>query len=229
MDSSRMNLTGKVEKGEKIISGDYSDCWRGSLLNNDGKVEVAVKTFRARISIDPTSTTSGKGRLDKTFCREILRVWAKAQHTNVTPLLGYTLDSAGILSLISPWYSYGNVIEYLTLNPIANRLSLVSDITQGLEYLHSIPVVHGDIKPENVLVDSNGSASICDLGVAQFLDEALRVTGRTTSTPDTGGIDHYCCPELIEGKPKTTMSDIWAFGCVVMLVCFFNLHHIHRH
>ncbi|KAG8916744.1 hypothetical protein FRC02_003616 [Tulasnella sp. 418] len=217
MDISQMNLTGKIDKGEQITWGNYSDVWRGTLLKDDGKVEtIAIKALRVRQSSNPISTTPREERIHKRFYREV-SLWAKLQHPNVTPLLGYTLDSDGIPTLISPWYSYGNLIEYLTSNPIANRLSLASDITEALEYLHSIPVVHGDLKPENVLVDAEGSARLCDFGMAQFLDEALRNTGYTTSTGNAGGTDRYFCPELLDGEPKTIMSDIWALGCVVML------------
>ncbi|KAG8945100.1 hypothetical protein FRC03_001806 [Tulasnella sp. 419] len=215
-DISRIDLTGKIDQGIQTKWGNYSDVWRGTLFKDDVKVEVAIKALRVRQSTNGTSNTPNEERLYKRFHREVL-LWAKLQHPNVTPLLGYTMDPDGAPSLISPWYSHGNLTEYLASHPKANRLSLVSDITKAMQYLHSIPVVHGDLKGENVLVDSNGSARICDFGMAQFLDEELKVTGFTTSNAYAGGTDRYFCPEILNEEPKTTMTDIWAFGCLVML------------
>ncbi|KAG8958338.1 hypothetical protein FRC03_009216 [Tulasnella sp. 419] len=126
------------------------------------------------------------------------------------------MDPDGVPCLVSPWFPNGNLIEYLQSHPNANRLSLASDVTKALRYLHSIPVVHGDLKGENILVNSNGSACLCDFGMSQFLDEALRITGFTTSTANTGGTNRYLAPELLDEVPKTTESDMWAFGCVIM-------------
>ncbi|KAG8949235.1 hypothetical protein FRC03_000406 [Tulasnella sp. 419] len=226
LDKSEFDLTGKIDQGKQITWGNYSDVWHGTLLRDDGKVEVAIKVLRVRQSSNRPSKTPSEERLHKRFYREVL-LWAMLRHPNITPLLGYTMDPDGAPSLISPWYPNGNLIEYLASHPDANRPSLVSDITEALQYLHSIPVVHGDIKGENVLVDSDGSARVCDFGMAQFLDEALQITGFTTSMAYSGGTDRYFCPEILDEEPKTTMTDIWAYGCLVLLTLTGQLPYQH--
>ncbi|KAG8923473.1 hypothetical protein FRC02_011116, partial [Tulasnella sp. 418] len=151
------------------------------------------------------------------FTREVL-IWRKLQHQNIVPLLGYAMNENGLPTLVSPWYTNGSLIDYLKSHPEASRLSLVMDVTSGLEYLHSIPLAHGDIKGENVLVNSVGSASLCDFGLSHFIDEALHITGFTTTNANAGGTDRYLCPELLEDEPKSTMTDMWAFGCLVALI-----------
>ncbi|KAG8920919.1 kinase-regulated stress-responsive transcription factor skn7 [Tulasnella sp. 418] len=133
--------------------------------------------------------------------------------------------SNGVPSIVSPWYPNGNLKEYLELNPKAGRHSLVNDVAKALSYLHSISVVHGDIKAENVLIDAEGVASLCDFGLSQFLDEAVRITGFTTTQANTGGTDRYLCPELLEEDKKTTMSDMWAFACLIMLILTDEIPH----
>ncbi|KAG8933642.1 hypothetical protein FRC02_011465 [Tulasnella sp. 418] len=121
-------------------------------------------------------------------------------------------------ALVSPWYIYGNIISYLGQHLDANRNSLAVDVVNGLEYLHSFPVSHGDLKGENVLVDGEKRASLCDFGMSQFLDEASRIAGFTTTSDNRGGTDRYMCPELLEDMPKTTSTDMWALGCLLIQI-----------
>ncbi|KAG8918333.1 hypothetical protein FRC02_002455 [Tulasnella sp. 418] len=120
--------------------------------------------------------------------------------------------------LVSPWYENGNIIQYLVKNPSSDRFSLALDIVNGLEYLHSVDIVHGDLKGENVLVDSAGCASVCDFGMSQSIDESKNMAGLTTTNAYLGGTERYMSPEIVEDKPKTTASDIWALGCLIVQV-----------
>ncbi|KAG8926981.1 hypothetical protein FRC02_008552 [Tulasnella sp. 418] len=54
--------------------------------------------------------------------------------------------------------------------------------------------------------------------MSQFLDEADRIAGFTTTNVHLGGTDRYMCPELLEDMPKTTTTDIWALGCLLVQV-----------
>ncbi|KAG8920918.1 hypothetical protein FRC02_000567 [Tulasnella sp. 418] len=215
-----LDLSSRIHRGEQVGWGSYSDIWRGALFHDHrywGPArDIAIKTLRVRHTTNQRSDTPAEERLRKRFFREIL-LWADLRHENIVPLLGYMVRD-GIPSFVSPWYPSGNLRDYLESNPNANRLSLVSDVAEALSYLHSIPVVHGDIKGENVLVNARGVACICDFGLSQFLDEALKITGFTTTQSNIGGTDRYLCPELLEEEEKTTMSDMWAFACLIMLV-----------
>ncbi|KAG8955280.1 hypothetical protein FRC03_011226, partial [Tulasnella sp. 419] len=161
--------------------------------------------------------------------REVL-LWRALRHSNIVPLLGFTLVPDGLPTLISPWYENGNILRYLASHPESDRASLLLDAAEGLAYLHSLPVAHGDLKGENVLVDSEGRASLCDFGMSQFIDEASRITGFTTTSGHSGGTDRFMCPELLEDAPKTTATDMWAFGCLTTQILTDQMpyHHITR-
>ncbi|KAG8928542.1 hypothetical protein FRC02_006785 [Tulasnella sp. 418] len=176
--------------------------------------KVAIKSLRVQGS---GGSLEAKQRLLKRFYREVL-LWHKLQHPNITPLLGYIMLANKPPALVSPWYIYGNVINYLEQYPNANRNSLALDATKGLEYLHSLPVAHGDLKGENVLVNAERQASLCDFGMSQFLDEASIITGYTTTNAKQGGTDRYMSPELLDDLPKTTASDMWALGCLLVQI-----------
>ncbi|KAG8957217.1 hypothetical protein FRC03_010365 [Tulasnella sp. 419] len=215
VDISHLDLTNKVEFGEQISHGGYSDIFQGTYSADDGeRRQVAIKALRLQGS---SGTPAARDRLLKHFYREVL-LWQRFRHPSITPLLGYTLLADKPPALVSPWYIHGNVLNYLEQHSDADRNALALDVITGLEYLHSFPIAHGDLKGENVLVDGNKRASLCDFGMSQFLDEANRNPGFTTTNAHLGGTDRYMCPELLEDMPKTTATDIWALGCLLVQI-----------
>ncbi|KAG8957609.1 hypothetical protein FRC03_009975 [Tulasnella sp. 419] len=212
-----LDLGGKIVFEERCNYGGYADIWRGKLMRMRKERAVAIKELRIRHSATSAKAKETEERLNMRFMREVL-LWKRLKHPNIVPLLGLTLDAQSSPTLISPWYPHGNVIQYLQSNPEADRTSLASDVASGLTYLHSVPIVHGDLKGENALVDVNYRASLCDFGMSHFIDEANRITGFTTTSAYAGGTDRFLCPELLEDEPKTTATDIWAFACLVVQI-----------
>ncbi|CAG0894722.1 unnamed protein product [Darwinula stevensoni] len=83
-------------------------------------------------------------------------------------------------------------------------------ILRGLKYIHSARILHRDIKPGNLLVNSNCVLKICDFGLA-------RVEARDTSMAMTQEVvtQYYRAPELLLGaRYYTTAVDIWSVGCI---------------
>ncbi|KAG8941555.1 hypothetical protein FRC03_004331 [Tulasnella sp. 419] len=210
-DISHLNLDGKIQMGKLTFGGGYSDIFRGALLLDGKSTEVAIKALRIRAGNDIPSIEE---RLRKRFYREVL-LWRDLRHPRIVPLLGYIMLSDGPPTLVSPWYINGNLSQYLKTNPNSDRNTLTLDVAHGIEYLHSIPVAHGDLKPANVLVNHEGRASLCDFGMSQFVEETSRITGFTTTNANLGGTDRYMCPELFEDDPKSLATDMWALGCLV--------------
>ncbi|KAG8932401.1 hypothetical protein FRC02_001199 [Tulasnella sp. 418] len=208
-----LDMSGKVSFFQKIAGGGYSDVWKGTMMVDHQSMTVAIKELRIKTHQDPLP----RERLKKRLFREIM-VWRMLKHPNIVPLLGYSIDSDGLPSMISPWYPEGNVVLYLRLNPSVDRTLLAQDVARGLSYLHSISVVHGDIKGENVMVDENGSARLCDIGMSKFIDDAQHITGFTTTNANIGRTPRFLSPELLNDEPKTVKSDIWAFGCLLIQI-----------
>ncbi|KAF8172259.1 kinase-like domain-containing protein, partial [Mycena galopus ATCC 62051] len=156
--------------------------------------------------------------------REV-HVWSPLKHKNIVPFIGVCQDLAPWPVLISPFYDFGHIGTYLRNHPEANRQHLakefsnfhlpqVLDVASGLDFLHANDIVHGDLKPQNVLVDKQGTARICDFGISKILNRS----GFTTFTVGTAP---YMAPELLfvrdamaEGElPSTTKSsDVYSFG-----------------
>ncbi|PVF92220.1 kinase-like protein, partial [Serendipita vermifera] len=89
------------------------------------------------------------------------------------------------------------------------------DVIKGMVYLHSLnPVlIHGDLKPMNVLVDDEGHARICDFGLVRILsDEAV---GFNTTTTHTGTARYLAYELVVDDRPiPTTATDVHAVGCI---------------
>lgn len=110
-------------------------------------------------------------------------------------------------------------------------LKIFCDICEGLSRLHhcQTPIIHRDLKIENVLQNDKGDFILCDFGSA---------TGKVLN-PKTHGVTiveeeikkyttlSYRAPEMIDlytlGQSITTKSDIWALGCFLYKLCFFTL------
>jgi len=154
-------------------------------------------------------------------------IWSRLIHPNIVPFLGvanYAEICEGALPqlcLITPWMSAGNVTEYLKANKEANRLSLAWDVAKGVKYLHCFgdrPIIHGDLKGSNILVDVEGgwpTACLTDFGLTHVA-ETLSCND-TTSTSAMGNVRWLAFERLflskynIEHLPlaKTTASDVF--------------------
>ncbi len=101
-------------------------------------------------------------------------------------------------------------------------------VWQGVDYLHSVGVAHGDIKPDNLLLGADGRVRICDFGSAQLASPGECVL-RTVGTPA------FFTPEMCRGGPfSARAADLWAlgvclyifvFGAALSLSCCCSLFH----
>lgn len=82
-------------------------------------------------------------------------------------------------------------------------------LTSALQYLHEKRIIHGDIKPSNVLVKGN-SVYLADFSIALDWSEMTR----GTTTGDTVKSVDYCAPEVANSWPTEASSDIWSLGCI---------------
>ncbi|KAF8196270.1 kinase-like protein, partial [Mycena galopus ATCC 62051] len=163
-------------------------------------------------------------RLDtiyKELAREVL-IWKELSHPNVLPLLGIDMIARKpSFCLVSPWMKNGNVMAFLEAYPDFNKSSLVRNIASGLEYLHGLdpPVVHGDIKGANILIDDGGQACLADFGLALAVESQAC---SASSAGSTGGTLRWLAPEILDSSRKAdrqasqTKRDIYAFGCTIL-------------
>ncbi|KAG8830157.1 hypothetical protein FRC17_005330 [Serendipita sp. 399] len=208
------DLSGRIENIEPkpVFVGPYSLVYRGVL---DGEL-VAIKVLQ------PVA-----GCALHTMRRKIERertVWAMLDHPNILPLYGFAEEDARFQplgALVSPWHRYGSASAFLSEHGASidnsTRTNLWGGVIRGVQYLHehNPRIVHGDLKPSNVLIDDHGVAKICDFGLVAFFLET-GTTGLTTTSPYSG-TERYLAPELILSENHvqiTTLSDVYALGCI---------------
>ncbi|KAF7333645.1 Kinase-like protein [Mycena sanguinolenta] len=187
------------------FGGGFGDIYRASYDDQ----HVALKRMRHFLH------GSDLRRIHLEFCREAL-VWKDLHHPYILPFLGIDRDSfPTTLCMVSPWMKHGSVINYLKTHGHANVDMLLYEIAQGLEYLHSHAIVHGDLKGANILVKENGSACLADFGLSIHSDASAKI-GSTSR----GGSLYWMAPELLDPDHfgfqfvRTVATDVYAFGCV---------------
>ncbi|KAG8971092.1 hypothetical protein FRC05_011559 [Tulasnella sp. 425] len=196
-------------------SNIYLGKWRP--VGNSEMQLVAVKHPILRsIDRDHTKGPELRERMRKRLFRE-MEVWRRIVHPHILPFLGYSTYPQMIL--ISQFCQHGNLSSYLENHPAVNRVKLLSEAASGLQFLHhhTPPIVHSDIKPDNILVNDALEAVLADFGQSRFMHDAPS----PYMTEDALiGTPRYMAPELLEDETArhTLASDVYAFTLVTLEV-----------
>jgi serine/threonine protein kinase len=94
--------------------------------------------------------------------------WQSLRHPHVLQVFGVSLIDAGPSFIVSQYYSNGDAKEFLVKNPSADRAKIMFECALGMQYLHGRGVVHGSLKPTNILVADNGQVCIADYGMIEI-------------------------------------------------------------
>jgi serine/threonine protein kinase len=158
-----------------------------------------------------------------TFAKRTLRelkILRLIQHENVMPVK--TIQLPRSLQDLGEIYVISELMETDLSSIICSPQPLLDEhcqfflyqILRGLKYLHSAGVLHRDLKPRNLLVNSNCDLKICDFGLAKADLPDLKV--RAANMTDYVATRWYRAPEvLLASKVYTKAMDIWSVGCIL--------------
>jgi tRNA A-37 threonylcarbamoyl transferase component Bud32 len=195
-------LGDRYDLEEQVGGGGMSRVYRArdAVLERD----VAIKVLDERFSRDPEYV--------ERFRREA-RAIARLSHPNIVTVIdrGEVDGRQFIVFEHVPGETLKEVIAREGQLPVERALSFVHQIGRALAFAHEAGLVHRDIKPQNVLVDPEGSAKVTDFGIARTLDldESLTETGTVLGT------SHYLAPEQASGEPVDERSDQYSLGVVL--------------
>ncbi|KAG5976926.1 cyclin-dependent protein kinase [Claviceps digitariae] len=185
----------------------------GGSSNNVGGQEVAIKKFKPDKEGEQISYTG----ISQSAVRE-MSLCSELHHQNVIRLVETILEDKCIFMVFEyAEHDLLQIIHHHTQQPRhpipPNTIrSIMFQLLNGCQYLHTNWVLHRDLKPANIMVTSGGEVKIGDLGLARRFDKPLHSLFSGDKVVVT---IWYRAPELILGSYHYTPAiDLWAVGCI---------------
>ncbi|MFJ5774450.1 serine/threonine-protein kinase [Streptomyces sp. NPDC093094] len=192
-------LAGRYRLDALIGSGGAADVHRGFDLRL--RRPVAVKIFRPGTGFDT----------EENFRRETVNL-ARLQHQGLVTAYDagrHDHDAYLVMQLVD-----GPTLKTRTAEgplPCETVAALGADLADALAHAHQAGIVHRDVKPSNILLDTAGRPHLTDFGISRLLDATTR-----TATGTLTGTAAYLSPEQVLGRPVGRSADVYALGLVLL-------------
>lgn len=205
--SGKIGLTALADDNVPLPENAQFGQWRlGGLLGSGGMgsvylAERADGQFeqRAALKVLPVGLGGAQGRERFLIERQIL---ARLVHDNIARLLDGGVTDDGVPYFVMDYVDGVPIDDYCEAQSLSvdDRLWLVLDVADAVQYAHRNLVVHRDLKPGNVLVEDGGRVRLLDFGIAKVIepDGSEANLTRVSQRPVTPG---YASPEMLRGEP----------------------------
>jgi len=192
----------KYELLEEVGQGGMAVVYRG--LDTTLQREVAVKVLHKHLA----DHQEARDR----FEREAHAV-AKLRHENILEIYDFSGTDSEASYIVTEFID-GQTLkqfhnEHRLKHPEVGALITVQ-ICRALNHAHGLGILHRDVKPENIMIRSDGVVKLTDFGIAQMIDlQRMTVTGQLLGSPA------YMSPEHVEGKPLDFRTDVFSVGILL--------------
>lgn len=200
---------GRYQLVERVGAGSIGQVWRA--FDTTLQRVVAIKTVNLATSADPTT--------EARFRREAVAT-AGLEHPNVVQIYDSGVD--GHTAFLVMEYLRGPNLQGLVNRegpvPFEQAVPLLAQVAAGLGAAHAIGVTHRDVKPANVVLETDSlqaTPKLVDFGIARLNDQQATAL---TSTMTAIGSAAYMSPEQASGERVSPASDIYSFGCLMTTV-----------
>jgi len=191
-------VDGRYRILQRIGSGGMADVW----LADDSHLQrqVALKVLHGRFAQDREFV--------ERFRREA-EAAAGLQHPNIVAV--FDRGEVDGTYYIAMQYLEGRSLKQLIDGGLApeQAAGLIRQVLEGARFAHRHGVVHRDLKPQNVIVDGEGKATVTDFGIARAGVSEITQAGSVMGTP------HYLSPEQAQGFDVTAVSDLYSIGVML--------------
>ena len=209
-------LVGKMFGHFKILSplgsGGMGQVYRA--LDTSLQRYVAVKVLRSGIGESNSTTKSSDREIDNLLQEAISQ--ARVNHPNIVTIY-YVGKQDGNPFLAMELVNGSALNDRLANGAMAFEqiVPIALDIAGALKFSLDLDIIHGDIKPSNVLVTKNGMGKLSDFGMAR--------SASGDSDNSIGGTPNYIAPEILKGEKPSIQSDIYALGVTLFQMTFGHL------
>jgi hypothetical protein len=193
--------------------GSFGEVYLGELRSPTATKHIAVKRLVASNEYS-----------EREFANEVQSL-GQIHHRNLVGMVGYCKEGRHRMLVLE--FMPGGSLRGALFNPGAARrppwrwrAEAALGVARGIEYLHdgcASPIIHCDIKPDNILLDGEGAPRITDFGISKLLG-GERVHATVTNVRGTRG---YIAPEWLRGEARVdTKADVYSFGVVLLeMIC----------
>ncbi|NIQ18411.1 MAG: protein kinase [Candidatus Aenigmarchaeota archaeon] len=194
-------FAGRYQIIEELGKGGMGKVYRA--LDKKLNEEVALKLIKPEIASDKKTLERFNNELK--FARKIA-------HKNVGRM--YELMEEKGTHFITMEYVPGQDLRGLIRQTgqltVGTAISITKQVCEGLTEAHRLGVIHRDLKPQNIMIDKEGSARIMDFGIARSVSgKGITGAGVMVGTPE------YMSPEQVESKETDQRSDIYSLGVIL--------------
>jgi serine/threonine-protein kinase len=192
----------KYELLERVGQGGMAIVYRG--LDRSLKRTVAIKVLHKHLA----DYQEARDR----FEREAQAV-AKLRHENILEIFDYAAKEESEAYIVTEFIDGQTLKQFVTERPIGFPevgAMIMLQVCRALAHAHAGGILHRDVKPENIMIRSDGVVKLMDFGISHMVDlERLTVTGQLLGSPA------YMAPEHVEGRPLDFRTDVFAAGIVL--------------
>ncbi len=194
-----LDRIGKYRVVAKIGEGAMGEVYKAHdpLLNR----HVAVKTIAPSLASDP--------QFRERFKHEAQSAGG-LNHPNIITVYDFGED-AGVTYLAMEFLDGGDLREAIksrALTHLGRKIEVMEQLCEGIGFAHARGVVHRDLKPGNIHIQSSGHVKVLDFGLARLAASDMTRTGTVMGTP------HYMSPEQLRGQKADARSDVFALGAI---------------
>ncbi|KAG2155148.1 kinase-like domain-containing protein [Suillus bovinus] len=204
-----------LKRGEVRRTSNYAvngtsrtDVWEGSYLNEE---KVAIRVLRA---VYATPKTLKRFKAEAEIWRRVFEV-DQGQH--ILTIYGFCQSDGEFPYTVSPWMSNGTLKDYVNEYPEVDHRYILKGIVEGITLLHSMSVVHGDIKGINIAISPDGRPLLSNFGFTRLEEDIMSNFDISNGSTLNQESLRWCPAELCRSGGKRTMaSDVYAFSMTVL-------------